>query len=108
VLFTANTIGTELRAAGMNEIALQRGLPVGCRYRQDVEAGCLMTYQAAADFQSHRAAYFVDKILRGSKPGELPIEQPSQFQFVVNLRTAEALGLTFPTNFAAQVTEWIK
>src|SRR5262249_17066523 len=90
VLLTGNSVWEGRAAAGINKIALQSGLPVMCPQRLYVEAGCLMTYQAAAEFQWQRAAYFVDKILRGSKPGELPVEQPSQFQFVVNLRTAEA------------------
>jgi putative ABC transport system substrate-binding protein len=94
--------------AGWNGVALQTRLPVKCPQRQYVEAGCLMAYTAAADFQFVRPAYYVDKILRGSKPGELPIEQPSKFQFVVNRRTAEALGLTFPPSVAMQVTDWIE
>jgi putative ABC transport system substrate-binding protein len=108
VLLTGNTIGVGLLDVGMNAIAMHSGLPVECPRREDVEAGCLMAYVAAADFQSHRPAYFVDKILHGTKPGDSPIEQPSEFQFIVNVRTVKALGLTVPPDIAAQITEWIE
>jgi putative ABC transport system substrate-binding protein len=108
VLLTGTTMAEGLLNAGLNDLATQSRLPVECSARQFVEAGCLMSYYAAAGFQSGRPAYYVDKILRGAKPGELPIEQPSQFEFVVNLKTAEALGLSFPPSVAAQVTEWIR
>ena len=55
-----------------------------------------------------RAAYYVDRILRGAKPGDLPVEQPTAFDFTINSKTAQALGLTIPSDVAAQVTEWIQ
>jgi putative ABC transport system substrate-binding protein len=57
--------------------------------------------------QSRRAATYVDKILKGAKPADLPVQQPTEFEFVVNLKTAQALSLTIPPDVAAQVTEWI-
>ena len=77
------------------ELALKRGIP-GIGFREYAEAGGLMAY--AVDFPEfwRRAAVFVDKILKGAKPSDLPVEQPTKFEFVVNLNTAKALGLTIP------------
>ncbi len=55
-----------------------------------------------------RAAYYVDRILKGAKPGELPVERPMTFEFVVNMKTAQALGITFPSEIMLQVTEVIQ
>jgi putative ABC transport system substrate-binding protein len=55
-----------------------------------------------------RAAAYVDKLLKGAKPADLPIEQPTTFDFVINLQTAQSLGLTIPPDVAAQVTEWVQ
>jgi putative ABC transport system substrate-binding protein len=61
-----------------------------------VEAGGLMSYGANRSEIAHRGAAFVDKILRGAKPADLPVEQPTKFRLVINLKTAKALGLTIP------------
>jgi ABC-type uncharacterized transport system substrate-binding protein len=78
------------------ELAAQSRLPVICGLREMVDIGALMSY--AADFPDsyRRAATYVDKILRGAKPGDLPVEQPTKVEFVLNSRTAKALGLTIP------------
>ena len=78
------------------ELALRHRLPGIFAWRQAPEAGCLMSYGANVAAIFHRAATFVDKILKGAKPADLPVEQPTQFELVINLKTAKALGLTIP------------
>ena len=85
--------------------ALQRRLPLAYSGGEEARQGALIGYGPNIPEQFRRAATFVDKILRGAKPGELPIEQPTTFDFVVNLKTAEALGLTIPPSVLAQATE---
>jgi len=83
----------------INTLALAARLPTMHTFREGVEAGGLMSYGANFPDLFRRAADFVDKILRGAKPGELPVEQPTKFDLVVNLTTAKALGLTIPESF---------
>jgi putative ABC transport system substrate-binding protein len=80
----------------INTLALRARLPTICGNREFVEAGGLMSYAANFPDQFRRAADFVDKILRGANPGDLPVEQPTKFDLVINLITAKALGLTVP------------
>ena len=82
-------------------------LPVFSYYREFVEAGGLMAYGASTAGMYRRAAYFVDRILRGAKPGDLPIEQPTKFELFINLKTAKALGVAIPQSFLLRADEVI-
>ena len=87
----------------INTLALAARLPTMHASREYVEAGGLMSYGPNAPDLFRRAADFVDKILRGTKPGDIPIEQPTKFDLVLNLNTAKALGLTIPESFLPRV-----
>jgi putative ABC transport system substrate-binding protein len=77
-------------------MAAQHRLPAIYAYRYYVTSGGLMSYGVDTVDQFSRAASYVDRILKGAKPGDLPIEQPTKFELVINLKTAKALGLTIP------------
>jgi putative ABC transport system substrate-binding protein len=78
-------------------LALQQGLPVISRGREFSDAGCLASYGENFDEVFRRAASYVDRILKGMKPADLPVEQPTKFELVLNMKTARALGLTIST-----------
>ena len=88
--------------------ALQHGTPTMFIFRSYVEAGGLMSYGVDMTAMRRRAASYVAKILRGTKPGELPVEQPTTFEIVINLKTARALGLTVPASLLARADEVIE
>ena len=90
------------------QIALQHGLPSIWQQNEAASRGGLLAYGPNRRDLYRRAAVFVDKILRGVRPGDLPIEQPTVFDFAVNMKTAQALGLTIPPSVLAQATEIIQ
>jgi putative ABC transport system substrate-binding protein len=94
--------------AHLAELAVTHRLPSIFGHLTFVEAGGLMRYGPSLGERGQRIAAYVDKILNGAKPGDLPIEQPTTFEFVINLKTAQALGLTIPPLLLFQATEVIR
>jgi ABC-type uncharacterized transport system substrate-binding protein len=90
------------------ELATKNRLPAMYALRLHVEAGGLMAYSANLPDSARRAASFVDRILKGAKPADLPVEQPTKFELVINLKTAKALGLTIPPSVLARSDEVIQ
>ena len=89
----------------INILAVGARLPTMHGFREYVEAGGLMSYGPNFPDLHRRAADYVDKILRGAKPADLPVEQPTKFDLVINLTTAQALGLTIPQTFLLRADE---
>jgi putative ABC transport system substrate-binding protein len=90
------------------ELAAQSQMPAIYGHRGYVDAGGLLSYGANFPALFRRAATFVDKILKGAKPGDLPVEQPTKFELMINLKTAEALGITIPPMLRFQADEVLK
>ena len=90
------------------DFALKSRLPSVYQTRQAVDAGGLMSYGADEAESYRRVAYFVDKILKGAKPADLPVEQPTKFELVINLKTAKQIGLTIPPEVLARANRLIK
>ena len=90
------------------ELAIKYHLATMFDSRTYVEAGGLMSYGPSLADIHRRAATYVDKILKGAKPGDLPIEQPTTFELVINLKTAKALGLTIPQSVLIRADEVIR
>jgi putative tryptophan/tyrosine transport system substrate-binding protein len=88
--------------------ALKSRLPSVYGTREDVEAGGLMSYGADQADSYRRVAYFIDKILKGAKPGDLPIEQPTKFELVINLKTAKQIRLNIPQSMLYRADKVIK
>ena len=100
-LFNSNRVRITTLALGLR-------LPAQYTFREYVEAGGLMSYGPSFPDLFRRAAEYIDKILRGAKPADLPVEQPTKFDLVINLTTAKALGLTVPSTLLARADQVIE
>ena len=92
----------------VNELAARNGLPSIWPFREGAETGGLISYGANLSDLYRRAATYVDKILKGAKPGDLPMEQPTKYELVINLKTAKTLGLTIPQSLLSRADEVIQ
>jgi putative ABC transport system substrate-binding protein len=90
------------------DFAIKNRLPSIHERSDYVEAGGLMSYSADDAESYRRAAYYVDRILKGTKPAELPVEQATKFEFVINLKTAKQIGLGIPPDVLARASRLIK
>ena len=90
------------------DLAIKNRLPSIHERSDYVEAGGLMSYSADDAESYRRAAYYVDRILKGAKPADIPVEQPTKFDFVINLKTAKQIGLTIPPDVLARASRLIK
>jgi len=90
------------------ELAIKHRLPAMYPNTRSVEAGGLMTYAGDRRERYRRAADYVDKVLKGAKPADLPVERPKKFELVINLKTAKQIGLTIPPNVLARADRVIR
>jgi putative tryptophan/tyrosine transport system substrate-binding protein len=103
----ADTLVNDNRSR-VSMLALDARLPAVYGFRNMVEAGGLMSYGANYSSLFQRAGNYVDKILRGAKPSDIPVEQPTKFDLVINLKTAKELGVTIPDTLLALADEVIE
>jgi len=108
LLFLTDPLVLEPHRHHVAALSLQSGLPAIYPWRMYAEAGGLMSYGISLREWYRRAATYVDKILKGAKPGDLPVEQPVQFEFIINLKTAQALGIMIPPSLLILADEVIK
>ena len=97
-----------IERARLAALATKYRLPAVCGFRDYAEAGALMSYGPSVVAMYQRAAFFVDRILKGAQPASLPVEQPTKFELVINLKAAKALGLAIPQSLLARADEVIR
>jgi len=107
-LLLPSTSANNLARDRICALAAQRRLPAIGTDRRFASAGCLMSYGENLSDLYRRAATYVDKILKGAKPADLPVEQPTKFEFVINMKTAKALGLTIPQTLLQRADQVIQ
>jgi len=107
LIVTAGPFGSANRKR-IVEFAAKSRLPAIYYRREFVEDGGLMSYAANPNDLSRRAATYVDKILKGAKPADLPVEQPTKFELIINLKAAKQIGLTVPPNVLARADKVIR
>ncbi len=107
VLVLTSPVATSQRTQ-ITDLALKNRLPAIYDRAEFVEDGGLMTYSVSSTDLFRRAAIYVDKILKGAKPADLPVEQPTKFEFIINLKAAKQIGLTIPPNVLARADKVIK
>jgi putative ABC transport system substrate-binding protein len=107
-LMVVYTLGTARQRERIVAFAAANRLPLVSEGREFSDAGGLMTYGPKVLDLYRRAASYVDRILKGAKPADLPIEQPTKFELVINLKTAKALGLTIPPSLLLRVDQVIE
>jgi putative ABC transport system substrate-binding protein len=95
-------------AALLARLALEMGLPTVCEWAEMAQSGCMLGYGPSRPELRRRLAHYVARIFQGASPGDLPIEQPTHYEFVINLKTANALGLTVPGAILARADEVIE
>jgi len=107
-IFVATTPSNYVHRRTIAEFAAKRRLPASYGFREAVDDGGLISYGVSQTDLFRRAAGYVDKILKGAKPANLPVEQPTKFELVINLKTAKALGLTIPPSVLGRADEVIQ
>jgi putative ABC transport system substrate-binding protein len=90
------------------ELGVRHRLPTAYPWREGPEAGGLLSYSVNLRTMWHRAAVYVDKILKGAKPADLPVQQPTEYELVINLKTAKALGMTIPPSLLQRADQVIE
>jgi ABC-type uncharacterized transport system substrate-binding protein len=107
-LIVSGDVMLHSQRARLTDLAAKNRLPTIFPYSDYVEAGGLISYATSITDNYRRAATYVDKILKGTKPGDLPVEQPTKFELVINLKTAKALGLTIPQTLLLRANQVIE
>jgi ABC-type uncharacterized transport system substrate-binding protein len=107
IMFAVDGFFIQVRSQ-IAELALRHKLPTMFTQREHIEAGGLLSYGPSLSAQYHRAAYYVDRILKGARVADLPVEQPIVFELVINLKTAKGLGITIPRSLLARADHIIE